>query len=125
MADQTTLPTVDDERKIMAIVHKLPPERKSQILAFARFLAFETFQTTDLDFLGEADFGDDYTEADARWDELLASEEGQRALDKLADETLAEIRAGKAKPMVFTEDGEISPQWTKPICRNEIPSIEL
>lgn len=110
MADQTTTPIGDEERKIMAIVHRLPPERQSQILAFARFLAFETFQMTDLDFLEETDLGDDNTEADARWDELLASEEGQRALDKLADEALADIRAGKAKPMVFTEDGEISPQ---------------
>ena len=40
------------------------------------------------------------TDADARWDELLASDEGQLALDKLADEALAEIRAGNAKPMI-------------------------
>ena len=54
-------------------------------------------QPMDLDFLEEeADFGDAYTESDLRWDELLASEEGQLALDKLADEALAEIRAGTA-----------------------------
>lgn len=100
MADQSTTPTSNDERKIMAIVHRLPPERKSQILAFARFLAFETFQTTDLDFLEEADFEDSYTEADARWDELLASEEGQRVLDKLADEAVSEIRAGNANEKI-------------------------
>lgn len=58
----------------------------------------------------EADFEDAYTEADARWDELLASEEGQRVLDKLADEALTEIRAGNVKPMVFTEEGEIATQ---------------
>lgn len=51
-----------------------------------------------------------YTEADARWDALLASEEGQLVLDKLADEALADIRAGKVRPMVFTSDGEIAPQ---------------
>ncbi len=105
----TTL-IASEEQKIMAIVHRLPTERKAQILAFARFLAFETFRTTDLDFLEEADFEADYTEADARWNELLASEEGQLALDKLADEALAEIRAGNARPMIFTEDGELSPQ---------------
>ena len=55
-------------------------------------------QPVDLDFLEEvADFGDIYTESDVRWDELLASEEGQLVLDKLADEALAEIRAGNAK----------------------------
>lgn len=44
---------------------------------------------------------DALTEADARWDELLASAEGQLALDKLADEALADIRAGNAKPIIF------------------------
>lgn len=106
MAEQITTAISNDEWKIMAILQRLPPERKAQILAFARFLAYETFQTTDLDFL-EEDFGDAYSESDIRWDELLASEEGQLALDKLADEALAEIRAGNAKSMGFTEDGEL------------------
>jgi len=95
----------------MAIVRKLPPERGSQLLDFARFLAFETFQTTDLDFLeDESDLENTYTEADARWDALLASEEGQVALDKLADEALADLHAGMASPMVLTEDGELAPR---------------
>lgn len=111
MAEQIAMPTVNDERKISAIVHSLPPERKAQVLAFARFLAFETFQTRNLDFLEEeADFEDAYTESDARWDELLASEEGQLALEKLADEALAEIRAGKASPIIFSENGELAPE---------------
>ncbi len=110
MADQA----INDERtigdRIAAIVHRLPPERKSQVLAFARFVAFETFKTTDLDFLEEEGPEDPYTENDARWDELLASEEGQRVLEKLADDALAEIRAGHAKSMTFTKDGEITSQ---------------
>ena len=36
----------------------------------------------------------EYTEDDARWDALLATEESQRLLEKLADEALAEIEAG-------------------------------
>lgn len=98
--------TGSEERQIMSILHNLPPERRSQILTFARFVAFETFQTTDLDFLEES--RDTEIEANAFWDELLASEAGQNVLDKLADEALAEIRAGNAKSMVFTEDGKIS-----------------
>ncbi len=110
MAMQVATQPESYEHKIIAIVRKLPPERGLQLLAFARFLAFETFQTMDLDFLeDESDLEDTYTEADARWDTLLASEEGQLALDKLADEALVDIRAGKASPMVFTNDDEIAP----------------
>ena len=93
MAHTITATTDKDEQQIMTIMHRLPPERKAQVLAFARFVAFETFEPTDLE--------DAYTDADARWDELLASDEGQLALDKLADEALAEIRSGIAKPMIF------------------------
>ena len=41
----------------------------------------------------------EYTEDDARWDALLATEASQRLLEKLAYEALAEIEAGKARPM--------------------------
>lgn len=101
MANELSMTIGDNERQIMTIVRSLPPEGKSQVLAFARFLASETLWTTDLDSLEKAGIEDAYTEADARWDELLVSEEGQLALDKLADEALAEIRAGNAKPMIL------------------------
>jgi hypothetical protein len=111
MATQTSAQLSSHEQKITAIVRKLPAERRMQLLAFARFLAFETFQTTDLDSLeDESDIEETYTEADERWDALLASEEGQLALDKLADQALADIRDGKASSMVFTADGEIAPR---------------
>lgn len=108
--ENPNLSSVSDEQEIMKIVHRLPPERKAQILAFARFLAFETFQTPDLATLEEIDFEDTYAEAAARWDQLLASEDGQLALDRLADAALASIRAGEASAIGFTEDGEIAPR---------------
>ena len=110
MAEELSMAFGDNERQLMTIVRSLPPEGKSQVLAFARFVASETLWATDPDFLEKSEFEDVYTQSDARWDKLLASEEGQLALDKLADEALAEIRAGNAKPMIFTEDGEISAQ---------------
>jgi hypothetical protein len=70
---------INNEHKIAAIVRRLPPERSTQVLA------------------------------DERWNALFAAEAGQTALDKLADEALADIRAGKAGLMVFTPDGEIAP----------------
>ncbi len=52
----------------------------------------------------------DEIEADnARWDALLATEESQALLEQLADEALAEYRAGKTKPMAFTDDGRLVP----------------
>lgn len=45
----------------------------------------------------------------ARWDALLATDESQRLLEKMADEAWAEIQAGHASLMAFTEDGEICP----------------
>jgi hypothetical protein len=99
------------ERQLTAILHHLPPERQTQLLAFARFLAFETFQTTDLDFLeAELDLDEPLTAEDARWDALLASSEGQLGLEKLAAEALAEIRAGKGTAVVITPQGELAPQ---------------
>jgi len=97
------------EHKIITILRRLPPEQGQQILAFARFLAYETFQTTDLDFLTE-DANLEATAADQRWDALLESEEGQLVLDSLTNKARAEIQAGKAKTMVFTQDGEIAPR---------------
>jgi predicted GH43/DUF377 family glycosyl hydrolase len=44
---------------------------------------------------------------DAWWEKLLATEESQQLLEKMADEAWAQIQVGQAKPMVFTEDGEI------------------
>lgn len=52
----------------------------------------------------------DEIEADnVRWDALLATEESQALLEQLADEALAEYRAGKTKPMAFTDDGRLVP----------------
>ena len=52
----------------------------------------------------------DEIEADnARWDALLATEESQALLERLADEALAEFSAGQTRPMAFTDDGRLAP----------------
>jgi hypothetical protein len=47
---------------------------------------------------------------DEKWDALLATEEAQSLLEKLADEALEEHQAGRTKPIVFTDDGQITPE---------------
>lgn len=105
MQTQTERQPFGYERAILAILRHLPPEGGRQLLTYARFLAFENFQTTELDFLEDEL---DETENDARWDALLASDDGQNALDHLADEALASIRAGESSAILFTADGEIA-----------------
>ncbi|MEZ4511252.1 MAG: hypothetical protein R3C62_05210 [Chloroflexota bacterium] len=90
-----TVETANYEKKLVAIVRRLPAERGKQLLDFARFLAFETFNTIDLDFLNEVVA----TEGDAKWGTLFASDGGQTALDQLADEALATIKAGASTPI--------------------------
>lgn len=111
MTEQTVIHPNSQERQLVALLRKLPPERSAQVFAFARFVAYETFNGDELDLLDVEEFLDDTeTGSDAHWEAIFASEEGQSALDQLADEALAAIRAGKAKPMVFTSNGEITPE---------------
>ncbi len=104
MTMNTTL-NPDYEKTLINIVRDLPPNRVEQLVDFARFL--------EAQMLAEALFQEeDVTgiEADnARWDALLATDEGQTLLDKLAHEALAEHRAGQTKPMTFNNKGRITP----------------
>jgi hypothetical protein len=47
--------------------------------------------------------------ADSKWETLLATEESQKLLEKMADEVWAQIQVSQAKPMIFAEDGKITP----------------
>jgi hypothetical protein len=80
----------DYERILINIVRALPPNRAEQLVDFARFLEAEILTE-------ELIRKEDITkiEADnARWDALLATDEAQALLENLADEALAEHRAG-------------------------------
>ena len=92
----------DRERTLINIVRVLPPNRVEQLVDFARFLEAQVFGQ---EFTREEDLVT--TDADdARWDALLATDEGQTLLDRLAGEALAEHQAGKT-----TTNG--ARQWTE------------
>jgi hypothetical protein len=95
------------EQKLIGIIRRLPPERVSEVIDFAQFLESQT--KTYQEELDEGASEQDISADNARWDALLATDESQRLLEKMADEALAEIQAGRARPMTFTEDGEIAP----------------
>jgi hypothetical protein len=95
----TTVQAEEYEEALIQILRRLPPERVSEVFDFAQFLEFRAAKA------GEGT--QEHTDDDARWDALLATEESQHLLKNIADEALSEIEAGDARPMVFTEDGQI------------------
>jgi len=95
----------DYERTLIKIVRVLPRSRIEQLLDFARFLEAQILSEELLQEESEAE-----VEADnEQWDALLAADEAQAMLEKLADEALTEHRAGKTRPMVFDDEGRIVP----------------
>jgi len=109
METKPALQTEEYEQKLIGIVRRLPPERVSEVMDFAQFLEFQITKTYDDYLLDEDESEEEIAIENAQWDALLATDESQRLLEKMADEALADIQAGHARPMVFTEDGEIAP----------------
>ena len=93
------------ERTLVKIVRTLPPKRAEQLVDFARFLEAQILAE---ELIQEEEMAE--VEADnARWDALLATDEAQTLLEKLAEEALAEHQAGKTKPMSVNTQGRIVP----------------
>jgi elongation factor P--beta-lysine ligase len=105
MEKQTMLQPTQDEQKLIRIARRLPPERVSQLIDFARFLELQIAKTYDDNLLEQDETGEEIVAENEQWDTLLAADESQRLLEQMADEVLAEIQAGRAKPMIFTEAG--------------------
>lgn len=100
-----TVVSPDYERILINIVRVLPPNRAEQLVDFARFLEAQIL-TEEL--IQEEDIAEIETDNE-RWDALLATDEAQVLLEKLADEALEEHRAGKTKPKAFNDEGRIVP----------------
>ncbi len=96
----TTTPQRSTEQQLLTIARRLPAERLTHLIAFARFLEYELTE------VGETV---SYTAADARWDELLASPEGQQTLLKLAREAEEEYEAGQTTEIILTDDDRLAP----------------
>ncbi len=97
------------EKRLFEIVRRLPPERIAEIIDFAQFLE-SRLEAAEKEQLDQGESQEEIAAENAEWDALLATEESQRLLEKLAGEAEAEIKAGHARPIVFTEDGEIAPE---------------
>lgn len=71
MKEQAATESSRQERQLVALLRKLPPERSAQVFAFARFVAYETFKTDELELLNLDEVLDDAeTENDAQWEAI-------------------------------------------------------
>lgn len=102
--------TKSDEQRLLEVVRRLTPDRVAQVLDFAEFLASRNKQPNGRAVLDTEVSTENAPTGDARWDALLASDESQRLLERMADEAEAQIAAGQAQDMIFTKDGEIAPE---------------
>jgi hypothetical protein len=105
----TLIPITVEEQTLLGVVRRLPPERVSEVIDFARFLHHRGQSVVEYAEAGEHKSVERLAQGDARWDALLATEESQRLLEQMADEALAETEAGMAESVVFTDEGEIGP----------------
>ncbi len=97
------------EKQLLRIVHRLPPDRVAQVIEFAAFLE-SRLKSRDTEQQTGDETPEEIAADNARWDALLATDESQSLLEKLADQAERDIEAGKTSGMKFTEDGEIAPE---------------
>ena len=94
----------DYERTLLRIARVLPSDRVGQLVDFARFLEAQLLGDELIQGVDLAEIASE----NAEWDALMATDEAQTLLDTLADEALAEHRAGKTRSMAF-DQGRIVP----------------
>ena len=100
-----TIINQDYEKILIKIMRILPPYRAEQLLDFARFLEAQILTER---LIQEQDVAEIEADND-RWDALLATDEAQTLLERLAEEALTEHRLAKTKPMIFSNEGRIMP----------------
>lgn len=104
-----TLETVvyqDYEQTLITIVRSLPLNRVQQIVEYAKFMEAQILTEK----LMEEETAAEIEADNARWDALVATDRSQKLLEQLANEALAEHRAGRTTPMIFKKDGQLGPE---------------
>ncbi len=105
MKREAAIRKMPEERQLIKIIRRLPVERVSEVIDFAKFLELQ--QTKIREQRPPFVNNELPTEGDKKWDALLASDEAQQLLKTMADEASNEILAGNAKPMIFTGSGQL------------------
>jgi len=94
------------EQVLINIVRKLPADRVSQVVDFARFIEWQAIGDHDLD-LQDEETEEEIRASEEKWDQIFAKPEAQRLMIEMAYEALAEQDAGLTREMLFDEDGNL------------------
>ncbi len=106
METQTTYRSASSEQTVVQIMRKLPAERVSELVDFARFLEFRVTERYE-------DWAETQSEqtasAEQRWNELLARPDAKQMMRQMAREAQADYQAGRTTEIAETEDGRLMP----------------
>ena len=81
-------------------MRRLSPQRRAELVDFARFLEFQTAMQYEARL--------EETTAEDEWDQLLARPEAKRLLHELAREARADYQAGQTTDINLTQDGRLN-----------------
>ncbi|MEW6236235.1 MAG: hypothetical protein AB1656_12690 [Candidatus Omnitrophota bacterium] len=104
MTKQAEIQSTSYEKMLLNIVRTLPPERVSELIDFARFLHSLVVKPNE-----PAVYEEQNSEADKKWEQLLAKPEAQQAMIEMAHEARADLAAGRTTEIAVTEDGRLAP----------------
>jgi hypothetical protein len=109
MEGQTPYETSSPEQTVIRIMRKLPPERVSDLVDFARFLEFRATERYQDWMETEGEHGEQTGLGDQHWDELFSRPKSRQLMHQMAQEAREEFRAGRTTEIVETEDGRLAP----------------
>lgn len=90
-------------------MRKLPPERISELVDFARFLEFRATEYYEDWVEAQSEQSDQAGTAEQRWSELLARPEAKQLMRQMAREAREDYHAGRSTEIVETQDGRLAP----------------
>jgi len=108
METQASIQSQERERQLIGIVRRLPPERVSQLIDFARFLELQSSEGYE-ERSKEVETERDILASEEEWDELFARPEARRVMRQMAREALEDYRSGRTTEIAITEDGRLRP----------------
>lgn len=106
METQMTYRSEAPEQRVVGIMRKLPPERVSELVDFARFLEFRTTERYE-------DWVETQSEqaalAEQRWNALFARPVASELMRQTARKARVDYHSGRSTEIVETQDGRLTP----------------
>lgn len=96
--------TRHEVEELLEIVRNLPVAHVEEVLDFARFLEWQSQHRQALSEIGVEDVSDAENEA---WDEILATQQSQRLLSRLAAQAIEDDESGETVELVFDANGNL------------------